>query len=262
MSTLSALPVLAQQFFDGTFLDSQWSASKLIDTTPSADALFSGIRGQGGLPGDCRTIGHNWQVVPEGVSIVIGHINSSIPHEPAAFSSLQSLYVSFDARCDSAPHVNAIGFGPLLYQGDKRFTAAGFAAIAGGSWVHFEASIHTADWNQIGGTDKPDFSPGAAPVYLGFYTGNGGSGINARITATGRLDNFLIRYISSCPADLNADGFVDDADFTFFVTAYNTLDCADPTMPSGCPADFNFDGLVDDADFVIFVGAYNELICP
>lgn len=68
-------------------------------------------------------------------------------------------------------------------------------------------------------------------------------------------------YRSGCPADLNADGFVDDADFTLFVPAYNLLDCADPAMPALCPADLNSDAFVDDADFVLFVVAYNELIC-
>jgi hypothetical protein len=64
-----------------------------------------------------------------------------------------------------------------------------------------------------------------------------------------------------CPADLNHDGFVEDADFIIFVQAYNVLDCADAAMPAGCPADFNADAQVDDTDFQIFVVAYNELIC-
>jgi len=67
---------------------------------------------------------------------------------------------------------------------------------------------------------------------------------------------------NTCPADINNDGFVDDADFVFFVAAYNILDCADPSMPSGCPADINNDGVVDDADFTIFVAGYNDLVCP
>ena len=66
----------------------------------------------------------------------------------------------------------------------------------------------------------------------------------------------------ACPCDLNADGVVDDADFTLFIPAYNILDCADPSMPLGCPADFNHDGVVEDSDFTIFVVAYNELLCP
>ena len=66
----------------------------------------------------------------------------------------------------------------------------------------------------------------------------------------------------TCPGDLNDDGFVDDSDFVVFASAYNILDCADPSMPSGCPADLNSDGYVDDADFVVFAAAYNELLCP
>jgi len=259
---LIASRALSQQFSDGTFLDSKWSATKLVDTTPSTDALFSGIRGSGGNPGDCRTIAHNWQVVPAGVSITIGHSWNSITHTPANLAGIQSIAVSLDARCDSAPNVNAIGFGPLLVQGGKQFAAAGFAAIAGNSWAHFEASVQPSDWNEIGGNAKPDFSAGAAPFVLGFYSSNGGSGFNARISSAGRVDNFVVRIIRSCPADLNSDNFVEDSDFTLFAGAYNILDCADPAMAAGCPADLNFDNLVDDSDFVIFVGAYNELLCP
>ncbi|MFO0860968.1 MAG: hypothetical protein U0570_10455 [Phycisphaerales bacterium] len=62
-----------------------------------------------------------------------------------------------------------------------------------------------------------------------------------------------------CPADLNGDSMVEDADFVIFVAAYNDLLC--PDAPDACPCDLNGDGLVDDADFVYFVGAYNDLIC-
>lgn len=65
-----------------------------------------------------------------------------------------------------------------------------------------------------------------------------------------------------CPADLNADGFVDDTDFVLFAAAYDLLLCSDPAMPAGCPADLNGDTLVEDSDFVVFANAYNELICP
>ena len=66
----------------------------------------------------------------------------------------------------------------------------------------------------------------------------------------------------SCRCDLNHDGMVDDADFVIFLSAYNLLECADPTMPSGCPADFNGDNMVDDTDFQLFLAPYNDLICP
>lgn len=75
------------------------------------------------------------------------------------------------------------------------------------------------------------------------------------------LDN-VTRGDVTCPADLNADGVVDDADFTVFVVSYNALVCDDPVVPPGCPGDLNLDGVTDDADFIIFAQAYNELLCP
>lgn len=67
--------------------------------------------------------------------------------------------------------------------------------------------------------------------------------------------------IQICVSDLTCDGLVEDADFSVFIVAYNTLDCADPIMPANCPADLNRDGVVDDSDFQAFVRAYDELIC-
>ncbi len=67
---------------------------------------------------------------------------------------------------------------------------------------------------------------------------------------------------AGCPCDLNYDGIVEDADFSIFYGAYNTLDCAESSMPSGCPSDFNGDNIVEDLDFQIFLTAYNQLLCP
>ncbi|HEX8875670.1 MAG TPA: hypothetical protein VF777_02915 [Phycisphaerales bacterium] len=72
----------------------------------------------------------------------------------------------------------------------------------------------------------------------------------------------VLRLYGSCPADLNNDGLVDDADFSIFVVQYDVLDCADGGMPLGCSADLNSDLLVDDQDFSIFVVAYDALLCP
>lgn len=72
----------------------------------------------------------------------------------------------------------------------------------------------------------------------------------------------VLRLYGPCPADLNSDGVVDDADFSIFVVQYDVLDCADIGMPSGCSADLNSDLLVDDQDFSIFVVAYDAVLCP
>ncbi|MBL8875903.1 MAG: PEP-CTERM sorting domain-containing protein [Phycisphaerae bacterium] len=91
-----------------------------------------------------------------------------------------------------------------------------------------------------------------------------GPGIQPLDDESWAMDNLRITVLGTgtCPADFNHDGFVEDADFTLFVSAYNILECADLAMSSGCPADLNGDGFVDDADFTLFVVAYNELVCP
>lgn len=77
------------------------------------------------------------------------------------------------------------------------------------------------------------------------------------------IDRGTYEFISpGCPADLDSNGQVDDADFVVFVQAYNLLDCSDPVMPAGCPADLDADGFVGDGDFVLFAAAYAELVCP
>ncbi|MFO0861068.1 MAG: hypothetical protein U0570_10955 [Phycisphaerales bacterium] len=94
---------------------------------------------------------------------------------------------------------------------------------------------------------------------IGVFTQNGP--VSGATIVTGSGTDFG-PSAAPCPADLNGDGLVEDADFSLFAGAYNILDCADPAMPAGCPADVNGDGFVDDADFVLFVSAYNELLCP
>lgn len=57
-----------------------------------------------------------------------------------------------------------------------------------------------------------------------------------------------------CPADMNFDGFVDDADFSIFAGAYDRLTTTD--------GDLNVDQFTDDADFSLFAVAYDALLCP
>lgn len=61
-------------------------------------------------------------------------------------------------------------------------------------------------------------------------------------------------------ADLDFDGYVDDADFILFSLQYDAMQCDSPGMPEECSADLNHDGQVDDADFVLFVREYNRPI--
>lgn len=141
----------------------------------------------------------------------------------------------------------------------------------GGTWT-------TAEIVGPGSVTDPNTNPGwrfksfklssigvapSASVKVRFNASDLGSGS----VVEAALDDFSVRGffcqpVDWCVGDLNLDGVVEDFDFVVFAAAYNTLDCADVTMPAGCPSDLNGDGFVDDADFVLFAAAYNELLCP
>jgi hypothetical protein len=106
------------------------------------------------------------------------------------------------------------------------------------------------------------------PSTFGFFgiTAVGGvSRVNFK-SVNGSIENSLLDNVTRgkvvCPADLNADNLVDDADFQIFAASYNSLLCNDPVVAPGCPGDLDLDGLTNDDDFTIFAAAYNELLCP
>ncbi len=108
----------------------------------------------------------------------------------------------------------------------------------------------------------------AGRAYFGvmYYTvsfGENGAGISggSHANSFSRNVTFYFNTRGPCPADLNGDGYVDDADFVMFVQAYNLLYCSDAAMPDKCAADLTNDGYVLDDDFVEFVPAYDQLLC-
>jgi hypothetical protein len=103
-------------------------------------------------------------------------------------------------------------------------------------------------------------------VYLTYSIGHldTAGGLNGGYTTVGweKDTTILFNTRGPCPADLNGDGVVDDADFVLFAFAYNLLYCFDPAMPDKCPADLTNDGYVLDDDFSLFAVAYDALLCP
>ena len=89
-----------------------------------------------------------------------------------------------------------------------------------------------------------------------------GATVNVGTQGFGLVITGDVASFNSCPADLNNDAVVDDLDFALFAIAYETFDCADPSMPAGCPADLVANGFVDDTDFVAFAMAYDSFTCP
>ncbi|MBS0188927.1 MAG: thrombospondin type 3 repeat-containing protein [Planctomycetes bacterium] len=115
-------------------------------------------------------------------------------------------------------------------------------------WGAGSASL-SAGWPRM--LDSKRLPPGDYEINIGITSSTSAPG-----TRLGGM-RLEILTVDPCPADINADGQVDDEDFTRFVAAYAEL-----IVPEADPlADFNGDQRVDDADFSVFIAAYDAVMC-
>ncbi len=70
-------------------------------------------------------------------------------------------------------------------------------------------------------------------------------GTDTLMAQIGDVSGYITSY--TCPADYNADGFLDFTDFDFYITLFET---------GSMRADFNEDGFIDFTDFDAFVAAF------
>jgi len=184
--------------FDGTFDDANWTTDTLLDTTPPNDAsAVSGQTSADGDPSPSRQTDHNWQASSSGVSVRFRHLGQHLTYDPGTQGSIDVLDVSFDMRLPSAiPHVNTMGYGPLMVQDGVTYVAGVSSPIDSPTgWLHLDFSAATSDpnnWDPFGATGQPDFSATGSPITFGYVTTNGGSGTTRRLSATGRLDNYQV----------------------------------------------------------------------
>jgi hypothetical protein len=101
---------------------------------------------------------------------------------------------------DSAPLVNAIGFGLIAQQGLAYYVYPTGAGIVGQGWTHLAGhGLVAGDFVPATGYGGAlDFSAAAGPIVFGYYTANGGSGTNAHLEAAGGVDNFSL-VVNSVP---------------------------------------------------------------
>jgi uncharacterized delta-60 repeat protein len=208
------------------------------------------------LPGGDVIAGGRFTSAGGGVSAsfaryTFGSTGPSITTQPQSVSTRPLGSASFT--------VAAVGNGPLTYQWQVGYRppwspeTISWSNLSDDGWY-----VPPLDFNAVG-TMTPQLTlseilrtaPLPLPIYLRCVVSDG-CGSTTSDPAV----------LTICPADLNSDQYVDDADFVLFAGAYNLLLCSTPTMPAGCPADLDGDQSVDDADFAIFAEAYNEVICP
>lgn len=160
-------------FSDGNFLDANWSASKIFDSTPGASASFGAFQSPtGGNPGAFRETQHSYSG-PGGLAV--GHLQTSAFFTPSLQGAIQTIDGSYDALVISVGSSAAVGYGLALKQNGDYYLKGGAAVFPGAGWtVRTFIGLTSADFGRVDdATFHPDFSLTGSSIQFGYYTGNG-----------------------------------------------------------------------------------------
>lgn len=160
---------VAQSYFasDSVFAPSSWSLT-VVGSSASRDGSASQVI-------DGYALGSNARLTtlsPGGSGIDAWNVNiyESFSYTPSSLESEPSVTISFDSRWVA---LNGSRIGPAMRQGSTIW--AGSHPVNTTSWTTY---VFTGWSSLLQGTSlpMPDLSPGAAPIYFGFYQRNGGNG--------------------------------------------------------------------------------------
>lgn len=167
--------------------------------------------------------------------------------------------VQFDGE-SSVPNFSATVRAGARDTGGDRWETAFASVYMNFAVVHgrYYRLTHTGDGYSMVRLAS-SLSPNSKYLPPGDYYFSCGIGCTTQDPESGGYGTARLEFLQTdpCPADIDANGQVNDDDFVLFVAAYTEL-----VVPLASPlADFTGDGFVDDSDFVYFHAAYDRVFC-
>lgn len=181
---------------DTEFSDTDWSSTKVIDTTAGSSATSTNTQQlNGGNPGAYRQTIHDWTVTVDGVNIEFAHLFTPTSYDPGALGAINALVFDMDAKVDLALQVNGIGFRFLVEQDGTFYASDDTTILVGTGWNDISATLSEADFVVLGGVGNPDFSTSGSPLRFGYVTRNGGSNTGSTLQSVGGVDNWSVTVV-------------------------------------------------------------------
>lgn len=178
-------------FTDGTFVDGDWAASKIVDTTAGATASF--VAGQvtvGGNPGAYRQVQHTYDA---GI-IAVGHVKSAAVYDPSVTGAIQFIDYGFDLIHLNPPPSQAVAYGLVLLQAGAYYRT-GLDNIFTDTWTSFgHTGLTSANFVLVAGSGptNPDFSATGAPIAFGYASYNNNTGGAPDLVRLSGIDNWQV----------------------------------------------------------------------
>lgn len=193
----AATSAQATAFFDGTFVDTDWTAQKLFDNSNSGSGGASATIGQvgtGGNPGAYRQTVNDWLGTG---GFEYGHVSTVAAYNPSIEGAITSMDFSYDARyfgfSGSGANPLAVAYLPFLMQGGSTYQGP-YATATQNSWVPFDfMNLMASDFTLTTGSGpaNPDFSATGGAIMFGYLTSNG-SGFTGTHETTSGIDNWRV----------------------------------------------------------------------
>lgn len=175
---------------DGTFTDTNWTATKIQDTTAGQSATFTAAQqASGGNPGQFRGVS---QTVNTG-TITVAHVRSSANYSPQTEGALASVSFSYDLISNG----QATTYRPLILQ-DSTYYVGPSNSISSTSWTGFtQSALQASSFSKLSGSgpSTPNFFSGGRSMQFGYATQN--TSASGSITRISGIDNWSVSVTQS-----------------------------------------------------------------
>ena len=189
--TLAHAHAQGTTFYDGTFSDSDWTGTKIYDTTAGQSATFSASQtASGGNPGAFRETIQDYGTG----GIRVGDLDSNFIFNPATQGAIASIDFSYDSDAFATGISGAIGYGLVVFQNGSFYASDAEDVVTANQWNTFShTGLSATDFTLVGGSSNPDFTDTGSPIEFGYYTSNG-TGFGTGHTDSG-IDNFSVTAV-------------------------------------------------------------------
>ncbi len=179
-------------FVDGTFSNSDWTASKIVDTTNGSLTYSVFQVATGGNPDFYRQVD---QTSTTG-TIIVAHM-SNFTYNPSLQGPITTIDCSYDLlETNVLVPGQQVAYGLLLFQNNTYYTTPQIDVVSAGGWVHIAhsglpAASFAHQFSTLSlpgpGPAQPDFSASGGPIRFGYYSSNSMSAL----THSG-IDNYSV----------------------------------------------------------------------
>lgn len=178
-------------FLDGTFNDTDWSASVIFENGPPVSFTAQQVS-TAGNPDEYRRLQHSYGGPG---NIITAHLRDGALYDPGSQGAILNVVFSFDLILFDGGASNAVAYGGTIFQNNAHYNG-GYEITPLSNDLNrwqsdYNLTLLASDFSLISGTGStnPDFSSGGSPIQFGYFAGNG-TGLNFPTSTESGIDNW------------------------------------------------------------------------